>query len=223
MITSSQTLTKEQQNAIAAMEVKLAAERVKAAEEATKKARYKIQVWFKSTRSDWKPMAYTVSLWESGKRLHGGGDEMMFFCKRQPDAPRVTARPFGVGSGKAEQTPDGCGNPIPGENISGELALCPHCMMRWNTSQIGDSLYYYSTAQKAAENLEMWWRKLDCDADLYFKYSPTDPRTIMMARNYSAKKARELKGLSIYPLKNMIRDSASGTPVQTLFKNFITA
>lgn len=217
-------LNEKEQRALRALEVKLEADRLKTAEAMAKKGKFKIQVWFKSQRSTWKPMAWTLSIWESGKRLHGGGDEMLFFCKRQPDAPRQAAMPMGLlGGGKVAPGPDGCGNIISGEMLSGTKVLCPHCMLQWETTHVGDSIYYYTTAQKAAEIIEDWWMKLGCDADLYFKHRPDDPRTLMMSRAYSAKTAREKKGLVIYPLANIIRDSEGGASVQNLFRNLITA
>lgn len=196
----------------------------KATKELEKRGKYKIQVWFKSHRSIWKPMAYTVSIWESGKRLHGGGDEMMFFCKRQPQGKKAQAQPFGLAGAKSVATPDGCGGLIPGDLSLGSLIVCPHCHTKWETTDIGDSVYYFTTAQKAGEVLEFWWRKLNCDADIYAKYRPDDPRTVMMSRNFNAKTAREKKGLTIYPMGNILRDSMGGTvEVQQLFKTFITA
>ena len=53
------------------------------------KAKHKIQIWFKSDRSLTKPIAFSLSAWQSGLRLHGGGDEMMFICRRHEKARHV--------------------------------------------------------------------------------------------------------------------------------------
>ena len=50
------------------------------------KGKYKIQIWFRSDRSLSKPIAFSLSAWQSGMRLHGGGDEMMFICQRHKEA-----------------------------------------------------------------------------------------------------------------------------------------
>ena len=76
------------------LEQKIAEENKKSAEEMAKKADYKIQIWFRSERSINKPLTYSLSFWESGKRLHGGGDEMMYICRRHKTAQ--TATPFEV-------------------------------------------------------------------------------------------------------------------------------
>ena len=122
------------------LEVRIQEEAAKSAEEMAKKADYKIQIWFKSDRSLTKPVAYTLSFWESGKRLHGGGDEMMYICRRHADAPKVT--PFEVGHvAKKEIGEGGCSGLIPGGLLSpGGLVVCPHCNIRHMATQIGDSI-----------------------------------------------------------------------------------
>jgi hypothetical protein len=200
---------------------KIEIENVKAAEAAAKKAKYKIQIWFRSERSLHKPLAYSISFWESGKRLHGGGDEMMFICRRNQSAPKIS--PFDRVSTK--MTSDiGCNGLIPGDIAEDTgVVVCPHCYTRHQLTEIGDSIFYQTTIQQASERLAWWWRKLGCNADIYAKYSPTDPRTVMMARHYDAKTAREKKGLTIYPLENILKDTLAGSSLETRLKAFITA
>lgn len=195
---------------------------VEAGAEETKKAgKYKIQIMFKSDRSDRAPIAFSLSFWESGKRLHGGGDEMMFVCRRHQDAPRVgpgdIVRPSQLAS------PNGCGNLIPGDMISGNVAICPHCNSRHLTSQIGDSVFYRAGAEEAAAIIANWWRRLECSADLFAKYLPADPRTAYMRSTEGVLKARRLRGLTIYPLARIIKDTSSGATVESRFKAFILA
>jgi len=195
----------------------------KNAEEMSKKAKYKIQIWFKSDRSIHKPVLYTLSAWESGKRLHGGGDEMMFLCRRHQGA-RKLSRFDVVASTKKDIGPLGCNKFIPGELIGpGGVVVCPHCGVRHKSDQIGDSVLYNTTVDVAARVLTDWWLRLDSNADLYAKYTPTDPRTIMMSRGYNARLAREKKGLTIYPLANIIQDTMNGSSPEARFKAFITA
>ncbi len=202
---------------------KIAEENERSAAIMKEKADYKIQIWFKSDRSMHSPIAFTLSFWESGKRMHGGGDEMMFICKRNEDAKDVT--PFEVASvSKGKASARGCGSLIPGEMVlPGGLAVCPHCGVKHKSTEIGDSIFYRATIDNAAKILETWWRKLDGNADIYAKYSPTDPRTKMMYQNYNHIVAREKKGLTIYPLKNILKDTSAGASVFSRFKAFITA
>jgi hypothetical protein len=193
----------------------------KTAKEMATRADYKIQIWFRSERSMKKPIAYTLSFWESGKRLHGGGDEMMFICRRHEHAPQLSA--WEVDAAKLK-SPRGCDGLIPG-GIGGNtgLLVCPHCHARHKPDQVGDSIFYRTTVNQAADVLAKWWRKLGGKADLYAKYNPTDPRSIMMAQNYDYRTAREKKGLTIYPLQNILKDTLAGATLESRFKAFITA
>jgi hypothetical protein len=193
----------------------------KTAKEMAKRADYKIQIWFRSTRSSQKPIAYTLSFWESGKRLHGGGDEMMFVCRRHEHAPKLSSLEIQAAKRKSLR---GCDNLIPG-GIAADtgLLVCPHCHARHKPDQVGDSIFYRTTVNQAADILANWWRKLGGKADLYAKYNPQDPRSIMMAQNYDYRTAREKKGLTIYPLQNILKDTLNGASLESRFKAFITA
>lgn len=200
---------------------RLQEEAEKSAEEMAKRADYKIQIWFRSNRSIHKPIAYTLSFWESGKRLHGGGDEMMFICRRHQHAPKI--KPFDIAMAK-QQTVRGCDGLIPGGIAgAGGVIVCPHCHVKHRPDQVGDSIFYRTTADQAATVLATWFRKIGSRADLYAKYNPTDPRSVMMAQNYDYRTAREKKGLTIYPLQNILKDTLNGSSLESRFKAFITA
>ena len=186
-----------------------------------KKAKYKIQIWFRSDRSLKKPVAFSLSFWESGKRLHGGGDEMMFICKRHEGAPDVAKKDISFGH-KITPGKRGCGLLIPGE-WSGGIVVCPSCGAKHDANQVGDSIFYRVSIDNAAKILHTWWLKLGGTADLYAKYTPTDPRTLMMATGQDIRTAREKKGLTIYPLENILKDTITGASVEGRFKAFITA
>lgn len=198
---------------------KVEEERQKTAAEMAARAKYKIQIFFTSKRTDRGPISFSISVWESGKRLHGGGDECMFVCKRQVSAaPRA---PFGVMGAKVVN-PDGCGGFIPGDLVQG-LVVCPHCGLKWASNEIGDSIFYRLSAGQAAEVLEKIWLQLEGNADLYAKYRPDDIRVTTMRQAEGLRRARELKGMTIYPLKNIIKDTTNGTPIASRFKAFILA
>jgi len=203
---------------------KIAEENRKSAERMAKKADYKIQIWFRSDRSMHKPIAYTLSFWESGKRLHGGGDEMMYVCRRHADAPKIAPFEIANVSRIKNITEKGCDKLIPGGLLdTSGLVVCPHCGIRHRSDQVGDSIFYRTSIDQAARILVTWWRKMECNADIYAKYSPQDPRTVMMLQNYNPRVAREKKGLTIYPLENILKDTMSGATVESRFKAFITA
>jgi hypothetical protein len=192
----------------------------KTAEEMAKRADFKIQIWFRSERSIHKPIAYTLSFWESGKRLHGGGDEMMFICRRHEGSPRIA--PFEVAMSRVKSS-RGCDGLISGGLADTGIIVCPHCHVRHKPDQIGDSIFYRTSINQATDVLAKWWWKLGGRADLYAKYNPTDPRSIMMAQNYDFRTAREKKGLTIYPLQNILKDTLNGATLESRIKAFITA
>lgn len=202
---------------------KIAEENLKNQKEMSLKAKYKIQIWFRSDRSSKKPIAFSLSFWESGMRLHGGGDEMMFICRRNEGVPDVSSKDLAPGLGfKTKPGKRGCNSLIPGE-WSGGFIVCPHCGTKHQAEHVGDSIFFRTSTDNAAKILEHWWRKLGGNADIYAKYTPTDPRTLLMAGAHGIKKARERKGLTIYPLKNILSDTANGSSVHSRFRAFITA
>jgi len=200
---------------------------VKAAEDAKeelkKKATYKIQLWFQSQRSMYGNLnAFSLSFWESGMRLHGGGDEMMFVCRRHADAHKL--KPFDVVGPDSIAGIRGCDGLIPGGLAQlNNWVVCPHCQTKHRTEDIGDSIFYRTSMQRAADILAKWWRKLGCNADIYVKYCPTDPRVILQSKTMTPRKARELKGLTIYPLERIITDTVHGATVESRFKALLTA
>lgn len=191
------------------------------AKEMAKRADFKIQIWFRSDRSTKKPIAYTLSFWESGKRLHGGGDEMMFVCRRHAQSPKL--KPFDLAMSKSKSV-RGCDGLIPG-GLAQEtgFVMCPHCHATHKLDQIGDSIFYRTTIDQAATIIANWWRKIGNNADLYAKYNPQDPRSVMMAQNYDYRTAREKKGLTIYPLQSILKDTLNGSTLESRVKAFLSA
>lgn len=189
------------------------------------KGKYKIQIWFRSDRSLSKPIAFSLSAWQSGLRLHGGGDEMMFICKKNTGARNIVPDElkFRNEDHKAKPGKRGCGLFIPGENSVDGRIICPHCGTNHSAEEVGDSVFYRLTADNAAKVIVNWYHKLEGCADIYAKYTPLDPRTIMMAQSYDPKTAREKKGLTIYPWKNILNDTANGSTLESRFKAFILA
>lgn len=206
-----------------------AAETIEKLEQAGRysRARWKMQVWIKSDRSVHKPLAFTLSFWESGKRLHGGGDESAFICRRSPNAPRPKAPPFLALGGKSPfrkaPNPDGCDGIIASEIASGGFVVCPHCGMKWDTEHIGDSLFYRVPVEVASTILVDWFHRLDSDCDLYVKFRDDDIRTKMMALEYGTHIAKQLKGLVIYPLSNIVADLSGGATLESRFKALLLA
>ena len=190
------------------------------------KAKWKMQVWIKSDRSIHKPITFTLSFWASGKRLHGGGDESAFVCRRDPRAPKPAAPPFfamGGGQFKAVASPDGCDGIIPGEFYANGKIVCPHCGMKWDTEHIADSLFYRVPVEKAATILTDWFIRLESQCDVAVKFRPEDIRVKMQALEYGIQQAQRLKGLMVYPLSHIIAETSAGASLESRFKAMLLA
>lgn len=168
-------------------------------------ARYKIEMQFGKDRSTWKPFAGAMSLFLSGSKLHGGGDEKLYLCARE----------------------DCRGVIFPGERLGGSV-MCRTCEMMWDENDLVGELLFKLTPQDWATVIHRMFVKLDHNADIYVKYHQTDIRyqaALEMARKRGGEeinKARKNRGLHIYPLKNIIRDTSAGAQLYDRFLAFIT-
>lgn len=195
------------------------------------KARYKIEVMFSRHRSSLShvPSPLMLLIWESGKKLHGGGDQKMYWCGYED-----------------------CGKPFSSDNFGFAHVVCPHCkkeqFLDRDTQRkhidyvkeegkdcstlakmpvvVGEKLARL-TPPKLAELLEKTFYSLNGDADIYLKYSPFEIR-------YNAKfektsdidnldKVRVQRTPLIYPLKNIIKDMVAGADLKKRFLGMITS
>jgi hypothetical protein len=171
------------------------------------RAKYKIEIHFgKNRTSRGQPFAGAISLWLSGTKFHGGGDEKIYECPR-PD----------------------CGAIILPDAIDNNRSICHGCGGVWPAQEtIGERLLKL-TEQDWAYAILRLMQKLELNCDLYAKYSPDDIRyrtAMEMARNRGGEeiaKARRLRGLTIYPLKNVIKDTKNGADLYTRVRAFINA
>lgn len=171
------------------------------------RARYKIEITFGPKRTHAGPNEFGVQIWESGKMFHGGGDALMFWCK--------DSRP-GQDSG--------CWSPIPSSNINQMgVAFCPGCKKASNAELLTSARMFRLTTAKTVEVLMKMFRQLGSNADFYIKYHRTDIRFQAMLKEKGLETANRLKGMNIYPLKNILKDTANGASLEKRLLSFITA
>lgn len=170
------------------------------------KAKFKIEVQFGKNRSAHKPFAGALSIFLSGTKLHGGGDEKLYLCPRKD-----------------------CGKIIfPNERL-GATVMCRACETMWDEKAITGELLFVLPTQKWAEVILRHFALVDHNADIYLKYHPTDIRykaamEIARSRGGDAiRVARENRGLHVYPLKNIIKDTSGGADLYKRLLAFITA
>lgn len=179
-------------------------------------ALYKIEVFFGPNRTLSGPNSCTIKFWESGRRLHGGGDDLMFMCRNR------------------QNLSEGCGKLFSSDFVRNSIAICPACHKAINGEMCVRSLAfrderaaggedYRIETRKLADLLAKYWRRLDGNADVYLKFDKSDIRYRMIEREMGPVKAKELRGLSIYPLRNILSDTAGGTDLGDRMFAFLTA
>jgi hypothetical protein len=179
-------------------------------------ARYKIEVHFGPRRTTNGPNVAAISVFESGLHLDGEGDELMYICAERDkglalNAPNVADTDIVWGK-------EGCGKFIPGKNLRAGVAVCV-CEKRkmMKSEELTSTLLVNLSTEKISNLVASWFRKLDNDADIYVKYHPTDIRYQAMADAQGLDKARSLRGLTIYPLKNIVKDVSNGATLEKRF------
>lgn len=169
-------------------------------------AKYKVEVLFGPKRTTNGPNAVRIALWESGSKLHGGGDASIFWCK----------------DGTVEHG-EGCWAPIFQDQVKGPFAYCKSCQKAINSDRLTLHKEGYVNTRFLADELVKIFRQLNSNADIYCKYNKDDIHYIAMARQFGEAKAKKLLGLHIYPLKNIVRDTTAGADLSKRFFAFLTS
>jgi hypothetical protein len=164
-------------------------------------ALYKVEVQFGSKHHvDGQPTYGMLTLWESGTKLHGGGDALLYICP-----------------GK-EKRVSNCEGVIPDTMLGRAVVVCPHCLTAWPNTQLIGQIYYRLPIQKWAEVVHRWFVRLNMNADIRVKYFYQDIRVAS-----EKEQAKELRGellesarsqaqrvSRVYPLENIIKDVSAG-------------
>lgn len=185
-------------------------------------ARYKIELHFGKNRTTAGPNVCAVSAYESGRHLDGEGDEMMYMCSERDRGLELGS----AGSAKVKDAPvergtEGCGAFIPGSSLKGGFAMCPKCKRVIKADALTNTVLVSLPTPRLAAMVTDWFRKLDSNCDIYVKYHPTDIRYIAMEKAHGLDKARMLRGLSIYPLANIIKDTTAGAQLERRIQAFL--
>lgn len=169
------------------------------------RAKFKIEIKFRDERSLLDDISIGWQAYESGKHLHGGGDELIYWCISKGDKDI------------------GCGAPIIGSNIIQGVALCMKCNRQLNAAMLTSNFVIRMTLRKLAQETAKLWRKLDGSADVYCKFNPGDIRYKIMEQKLGSDEARRLQGLFIYPLAHIIKDTSAGSSLESRLEAFFKA
>jgi hypothetical protein len=174
------------------------------------KAKYKIEILFASKRSTRAPSAGVLSFWESGSKLHGGGDAKMYMCP-----------------GK-ELGRNACDEFIPDVSNGYGFLVCPSCGTTWRgTEVIGEKLLKLSMRDWALV-IYRFYIRLQHNADIVVKHPKVDIRLMseleQQKQHMGDKLGKARNRLHyIYPLRNIIRDVTAGADPLQRFYAFLMA
>lgn len=178
-----------------------------------KLAKYKLEVMFGDDRSFHKSFGGVVTWWESGNKLHGGGDSKLYLC---PGRERV-------GSDCESFLPDTCN----GLNF----IVCPRCKSLWRSEEVFGEVFYRLTMQKWADVLLSWFLKLELNCDIRIKFARDDIRSAtfreqekrMQGELLTKARSEERRSTSIYTLANIIKDTSAGAGLHGRIIAFLKA
>lgn len=175
-----------------------------------KKAKYKIELMFGSHYASLQPYPGALSLWESGSKLHGGGDTKVYEC------PGKTLK-------KSE-----CTGLIPDASQGYGYLMCPACKTVWQGTQVHGERLARLTTQGWATLLYRFYVRLGHNADIYVKRPRRDIRVAAGTEQERQRmgevlvKARK-REVFIYPLKNIIKDVNAGADPIKRFQALLSA
>lgn len=175
-----------------------------------KKAKYKLEIMFGRDYRTGQAYPGALSIWESGAKLHGGGDTKVYECP-----------------GKALKKND-CMGLIPDASQGYGFLVCPSCKTVWKGGQVHGEVFARLTTEGWATLLYKYWVRLGHNADLYMKRPRRDIRRAAQDEQEKQRggellmKSRK-RETSIYPLKNIIKDVSAGADPIKRFKAFLSS
>lgn len=176
-----------------------------------KLAKYKIELLFSSRRSGRVPYAGALSLWESGSKLHGGGDTKVYECP---------ARAFKLSE---------CAGLIPDASQGYGHLVCPSCSKVWKGTQVHGEVFARLTTAGWSELVYKYFTRLGHNADIYVKVPKADIRKVAeleQVKRLDGQKlasARTRRDVYIYPLRNIIKDTTAGADLLGRFRALLSA
>ncbi len=186
------------------------------------KAGYKLQINFGPDRSALKEFNAAVTFWASGKFMHGGGDDQLYLCLNRLRLMEIKpndSHKFYLDVIQKKIEGHGCGNLIPSESIQGPAAFCHHCQKGIVAENLVNVFYFRGTVSELSLlTAEIFRRVLDSNADIYCKYDASDIRYVTMQRDKGSEEAHRLRGLLIYPLSRILKDTSSGATLEGRFR-----
>jgi hypothetical protein len=174
-------------------------------------AKYKIELFCSYRRSKVRAWPGAINVFESGSKLHGGGDELVYECP-------ATERGFPPCDGFIGGSSQGYGH-----------LVCPKCKHVWKDTEVSHSRPATLTNRGWARALLKFYIRLGHNADIYVKTPRSDLRVaagIEQLKQMGGEKlaaVRTKKDLLIYPLKHIIKDVSNGASLEGRFYALLSA
>jgi hypothetical protein len=178
------------------------------------KARYKLEVAFTEDRSVHRPFSGFVVALTNGGFAHGGGDEAVYFC---------------IGDVERDGVPRKCHAPLDLKWVGRDAAVCPVCRSVVRPADLAGQIYAKLPMQHWASLITRIFYKLGCDADLRIGTMRGDLRRATELEQVRERRGEHLNGVRlqrqwvIYPLANILKDTASGASLSSRVRAFLHA
>jgi hypothetical protein len=180
-----------------------------------RKGKYKLELMFGSSYRSGQAYPGAVSLWLSGSKLHGGGDEKIYCCPRCLKEFRSQILPTEALIPPAAQ---GYGH-----------GVCGKCATTWQGDDLRGEIFARLTTQGWTELIYRWLRTLQFNSDIYMKRPRLDLRVaadLEQARQLGGEKlsaVRKKLEVVIYPLAHLLHDTAGGSSFPARIRAFLEA
>jgi hypothetical protein len=175
-------------------------------------ALFKIELLFERRHHiDGRPTLGALTMWESGSKLHGGGDALMYVCP-------------GKSLGR-----NACEGVIPDAYLGHGVVVCPYCYTAWKSDLLIGQIIYRLSIHKWAEVVHRWFIVLGMNADLRLKHFYQDIRVAA-----EKEQARQLKGelldkarshpqriARVYRLADLMKDVNAGADMYNRILDFL--
>lgn len=180
----------------------------------TVQAEYKLEVVFVGRKTN-EAFPGMITAWKNMGQITGGGDAVVYFCPNLIDKNGETKT---------------CSGPLDLRWVQKEASLCPRCRRTANPKDLAGQVGAHHTLQGWSNLITRMWLNLDGNCDLRLGLFETNihSRTddILKARGLQAAdrldQARVDRKWSIYPLKNILKDTGAGADLQGRFRSFIS-
>jgi hypothetical protein len=179
------------------------------------KAQYKLEVAFTEDRSVHRPFSGVISMWTNGGYAHGGGDEVVYFCSAAVEKKGETRM---------------CGSPLDLKWIHKRAAVCPVCRNAVDPKELTGQILAKLTVQNWTKLITKTWLQLGSNADIRIGMLKGDLRRATEDEQSTTRfggekllKVRVEREWTIYPLRNILRDTAAGASLAGHIRAFLSA